>query len=517
MATLVSCIMPTRGRPDFVLQSVSYFLRQDYPARELIILDDDTQNLTGRLPDDPTIRYIRVPTGLSIGAKRNQGCSLARGEIIAQWDDDDWYGPQRLSVQVAPLLAGQADITAFDDTVFCDLPRWQFWRCTPALHRRLFVEDVHGGTLVYRRELWQRAGGYPDRSLAEDAWFLRLALRQGGRLARLSGLGHFVYLRHGANAWTFACGQYLDPAGWQRTDEPPDLAANRAFYALRSPALASAAPSRSAAGKEPAQQRQSAAVNPPFDQLTDTVGPVAAAPSPPLLSLSFPSFLPSAPLVTCIMPTADRRGFVAQAIRYFQRQDYPQRELLILDDGDDPIADAMPDDPTIRYLRLPKRVPLGAKRNLACEAARGDVIAHWDDDDWQASWRLSYQVQQLLAHRADVCGVARVLYYQPSTGRAWLYVYPPHGQPWVAGNSLFYTRDLWCRNPFPAIEVGEDSRFLWSSLPKRLVALADNRFLVGLIHSGNTSVKRTHDRRWQPCATQVTAGIMGEDWDFYRV
>ena len=37
---LVTCVMATRNRPSFVLQSIHYFLRQDYPNRELIILDD---------------------------------------------------------------------------------------------------------------------------------------------------------------------------------------------------------------------------------------------------------------------------------------------------------------------------------------------------------------------------------------------------------------------------------------------------------------------------------------------
>ena len=41
------------------------------------------------------------------------------------------------------------------------------------------------------------------------------------------------------------------------------------------------------------------------------------------------------PLVSCVMPTANRRPYVAQAIRYFQRQDYPNKELVILDDGED--------------------------------------------------------------------------------------------------------------------------------------------------------------------------------------
>src|SRR5206468_546556 len=85
-APLVSCVMPTRRRADFVMQSIRYFQRQDYPERELLILDDaDSEDLTGRIPADPRVRYLRLPPGQTIGAKRNQGCELARGSLIAQW------------------------------------------------------------------------------------------------------------------------------------------------------------------------------------------------------------------------------------------------------------------------------------------------------------------------------------------------------------------------------------------------------------------------------------------------
>lgn len=101
-------------------------------------------------------------------------------------------------------------------------------------------------------------------------------------------------------------------------------------------------------------------------------------------------------LTSCIMPTHDRRAFVPQAVGYFLRQDYIGRELIVVDDGTDPVQDLMPDDARIRYLRLEGKHTLGAKRNLACRESRGEVIVHWDDDDWMAPWRLSYQVENLL-------------------------------------------------------------------------------------------------------------------------
>ena len=50
------------------------------------------------------------------------------------------------------------------------------------------------------------------------------------------------------------------------------------------------------------------------------------------------------PPVSCLMPTYNRRPFAARAIDAFLAQDYPERELVILDDGEDPIADLVPAD-----------------------------------------------------------------------------------------------------------------------------------------------------------------------------
>ena len=76
------------------------------------------------------------------------------------------------------------------------------------------------------------------------------------------------------------------------------------------------------------------------------------------------------PLVSCIMPTYNRRRFVPGAIRSFLRQDFPNKELVILDDGTDPVADLMPDDPQVHYVRLSQRTTVGAKRNLCLRAGR---------------------------------------------------------------------------------------------------------------------------------------------------
>jgi glycosyltransferase involved in cell wall biosynthesis len=453
---LVSCIMPTCERPDFALQAIRYFQRQDYAPRELVIVDESDGELEARLPDDPRIRYLRGPAGESIGAKRNRACAAARGEYVIHWDDDDWFAPDRVRRQMEPFLAGAADISALRAGVFLELERWVFWRCSDDLHRRMFVEDVHGSTLAYRRALWASIQ-FPGTSLAEDAWFLHRALRRGARLARLDNAGSFVYVRHGANAWRFRCGDHVDAAGWAPAEEPPLPPADRAFYAERSP----------------------------------------AAPAGRL------------PLVSCVMPTAGRAAFVELALRYFLRQDYPARELIVVDDGRASVAHLMPDDERVRYTALES--VLGAKRNHACALARGELIVHWDDDDWMAPDRLRRQVVPLLDDGADVCGAASLLYLDRNRRRAWRYAYPRGRRRWVTGNTLCFTRESWERDPFPEVRVGEDTRFVWSERSRRLLVLEDDEFLVGLIHDANASPKNTGDPWWSAVALERVERVLGDD------
>jgi glycosyltransferase involved in cell wall biosynthesis len=219
-APLISCIMPTYNRRSFITLALTCFREQTYRNRELIVIDDGTDSIADLVRDEPGVRYYRITGRLRIGAKRNRACAEARGELIAQWDDDDWYAPDRLTRQAAPILRDEADVTGLENRFVLQMPDRRFWTLDPRLHRSMFVGDVHGGTLVFRRAIWMAGVRYPEVDLAEDARFLQLATASGRRLLKLENQGSFVYLRHSRNAWRFEVGSFLDPGGWQQGIAP---------------------------------------------------------------------------------------------------------------------------------------------------------------------------------------------------------------------------------------------------------------------------------------------------------
>jgi glycosyltransferase involved in cell wall biosynthesis len=92
MIKLISALCITYGRHHLLEESVESFLRQDYPHKELIIVNDlSEQTLIFNHPQVKIFNFKeRFPT---IGDKRNKSVELSKGDILIGWDDDDIYLP----------------------------------------------------------------------------------------------------------------------------------------------------------------------------------------------------------------------------------------------------------------------------------------------------------------------------------------------------------------------------------------------------------------------------------------
>lgn len=206
--------------------------------------------------------------------------------------------------------------------------------------------------------------------------------------------------------------------------------------------------------------------------------------------------------VTCVMPTrASRREFWVSAIRSFLNQTYQDSELLILNEADDPMPLPVSGRPDrIRYVRIPSAsMTTGAKRNLVNSMAEGELIVHWDDDDWYHPARIETQVGFLDDTRQQVVGWHDLLYYRVAERSLWCYYYQG-ARPYATGVSLCYRKSWWERHPFPADRsIGEDTAFwhdasgagVMASTGKEL-GFGNIKFIVARAHDGNTfKVPRT--------------------------
>ncbi len=194
------------------------------------------------------------------------------------------------------------------------------------------------------------------------------------------------------------------------------------------------------------------------------------------------------PHVSCIMPTANRPLHVPLAVEYFLNQDYRDAELIIVDDGKEPVERLLPTHHRIRYFYTEPLGSIGNKRNFACEKATGNIIVHWDDDDYYAQDWISRQVQALESSGADICGLDEIIFFSPSRNKYWSYAGTEDGKPWMAGATMAYRRSFWEKRPFKDLQIGEDYDYIWNA-GASLYAHGYRQGFIATLHARNTTLK----------------------------
>lgn len=178
-------------------------------------------------------------------------------------------------------------------------------------------------------------------------------------------------------------------------------------------------------------------------------------PETPPRQAGFPS-----PLVSVVLTTRDRPHLLPVALRCFAQQTYPNRELIVVDDGlDHPVEVASLPTEGARVLRVPPGTPLGVKLNHGVDAARGRLCMKMDDDDWYAPEYLATSVDALLESERRFCRPAVVfhmgfLFFELKSWR--IHRSTEQNAP---GATLLFAKSDWRRRPFRPVPTDEDAWF----------------------------------------------------------
>ncbi len=194
---LVSVVIPAYNAERFLGEAIESVLAQDYAPLETIIVDDGSSDSTAAVARSyPEVRLISQENA-GPAAARNRGFAASRGEFVAFHDADDVLPPEKLSVQVGELLADPAIgcVLAEQELLVEDGAELPFWAegsnvptVMPAKPAELTEEpDVHPMTMVVRRAVFERIGGFDEemRAAEDFDWMLRAA-EEGVEFRRLS-------------------------------------------------------------------------------------------------------------------------------------------------------------------------------------------------------------------------------------------------------------------------------------------------------------------------------------------
>jgi len=157
-------------------------------------------------------------------------------------------------------------------------------------------------------------------------------------------------------------------------------------------------------------------------------------------------------------------------------------------DGQD-VRDLVPPNEPIRVIHYAGKLSIGTKRNLGCAAAMGDLIAHFDDDDFSGPDRLADQIDGMQATGAAVVGYHAMRF---TDGAGW---WQYRGAP--LGTSLMYRKSWWQEHPFQTVQVNEDGRFCDEARGADALATEDaGNLMWATIHPSNTSPRQLEGSAW---------------------
>lgn len=211
-APLVSCLCPTYGRPHLLREAIWCFLQQDYPNKELVVINDHHQPLTLDRAY-PGVRLHNLPQRLgNLGQKRNYTVQAARGEFLLNWDDDDLYLPWRIAETVQALL-GAPEKRFFKPT--------RAWQSTNNRQYRL-VRNLFHAQAGMRRSLFDGVGLYKEMNSGQDAE-LEARIPRALRIDHPAKVSDLFYVYRWGNGVTHLSGFGMDhpgkPTGWERVAE----------------------------------------------------------------------------------------------------------------------------------------------------------------------------------------------------------------------------------------------------------------------------------------------------------
>lgn len=187
--------------------------------------------------------------------------------------------------------------------------------------------------------------------------------------------------------------------------------------------------------------------------------------------------------VTCVIPTGDRPQFLQQALQCFREQTYADRELIVVDDGAEPVERMVVGQPHTRYIRLRNRSPIGTKLNIGIEYARGSIIQKLDDDDYYGPDFLAAATQALPSVRRDKAVVAWCCYLALTLPDLTLRV---SGHGWARAGTFCFYRKLWERYRFDA--TNDDHAFLRKS-EARVIRVCRPDLYIYVRHGRNTCAR----------------------------
>ena len=186
MKNLLSIVIPCYNDWQFVAQSIESAINQTYQNKEIIVVDDGSDNRTKEVLKKLESKITRLITQENKGQSRarNVGISVARGDYILILDSDDFFAPE-FAEKAIKVIENSIDIkivTCFVNRVAINATHLEVFKPHGGDILDFLNDNAAIGTSMFRRKDWEEIEGYDESMTSgfEDWEFFIRLLKHGG-------------------------------------------------------------------------------------------------------------------------------------------------------------------------------------------------------------------------------------------------------------------------------------------------------------------------------------------------
>jgi len=182
---LVSVVIPTYNRPEYLKRAIRSVLDQTYSNIEIIVVDDSSDlNLAPLKETFPDITFMKNEQNRGACYSRNRGLQEAKGTYINFLDDDDELFPEKIELQVQKFEESENRDLGM---VTCHLidersgkPVEIRNKVRGNIYRKMLRRYAVSGTetMLFKKEPVSKAGGFDDALPANHEYDLMIRISE---------------------------------------------------------------------------------------------------------------------------------------------------------------------------------------------------------------------------------------------------------------------------------------------------------------------------------------------------
>lgn len=177
---MISVIIPTYNRPEYLEQAIESFVMQNYKDKEMIIIDDgsikDYTELKKKYENNNDVRFFRINHS-GCAAALNMGIKISSGKLVCVLADDDLLiGKDSLSRRVGIFDDKSIEViyTGFQ-RIYYNGKIMSIETVEPVNKKKIWKQDyINIQTMMWRKIIHRNIGYFSEDLINNEDWEFKI-------------------------------------------------------------------------------------------------------------------------------------------------------------------------------------------------------------------------------------------------------------------------------------------------------------------------------------------------------